>query len=379
MSGCSTFVMTENRMKCIVYIPYKLEESGRARMIRPRKMAQAFRDIGYEVELISGVSSERRSMIRDVKQRIAAGEKYDFLYMESNTEPTLLTDPHHLPTHPFLDYGFLKFVRSHGIPVGLFYCDMFWKYDFYGTELPAWKKQCALACYRYDIRQYEKLLNIFYCPNAKVFPETIGSEKLGKIAKVLLPGAEDLPVPGASARDFSEKPLTVFYVGGITRHYRIEELLKAVQMTEGTKLILCCRKDEWESERKVFEPYLCGRMEIVHKSGAELEELYAQADLSALMFQPNAYMGMTVPFKTFEYLAHELPVLATRGTVFGEFTEDNGIGWNIENDAAVISEVLQRILAEPGILPEKRRKCAEVKKENLWTARAEQVAGELMA
>ena len=101
--------------KCIVYIPYKLEDKGQgARMLRPRKMVQAFRDIGYDVAMISGVSSERRGMIRDVKKRIAAGERYDFLYMETNTEPTLLTDPGHLPTHPFMDYGFFRFVKKHG-------------------------------------------------------------------------------------------------------------------------------------------------------------------------------------------------------------------------------------------------------------------------
>ncbi len=364
--------------QCIVYIPYRLEEKGQgARMIRPRKMAQAFRDIGYDVTLISGVSSERRGMIREVKRRLSAGEQFDFLYMETNTEPTLLTDPHHLPTHPFLDYGFLKAVRSFGVPVGLFYCDMFWKYDFYGTELPGWKKKSALACYRYDIKQYEKLLDIFYCPNAKVFPETLGSEKLGKIAKVLLPGAEDLPGSRPRAAGFEELPLTVFYVGGITRHYRIEELLKAVSMTEGTRLILCCREAEWESEKTLFAPYMCSRVEIVHGSGEELEPLYTASDLGALMFQPNAYMGMTVPYKTFEYLGHELPALATKGTVFGQFTEDNGIGWNIPNDAETIAGVLREIMASPELLEERRHRCALVKKRNLWTVRAKQVASEL--
>jgi hypothetical protein len=205
-------------------------------------MAQAFRDIGTEVTLIAGVSAERRKMIREVKSRIRRGEKFDFLYMESNTEPTLLTDPHHLPTHPFLDYGFLKFVRKHGIPVGMFYCDMFWKFPFYGTELPGWKKKSALACYRYDLREYEKWLNIFYCPNAEVFPKVLGSEKLGRMARTLLPGAEDLPVSCDEARDFAERPLTVIYVGGITGHYRIGELLKAVGMTP---LFWCCMTVRW--------------------------------------------------------------------------------------------------------------------------------------
>ena len=365
-------------MKCIVYIPYYLEETGgRARMLRPRKMAEAFRETGYEVTLISGVSGERRKMIRETKARIRRGEKFDFLYMESNTEPTLLTDPHHLPTHPFLDYGFLKFVRKHGIPVGMFYCDMFWKFPFYGTELPAWKKKSALACYRYDLREYEKWLNIFYCPNAEVFPKVLGSEKLGRMARTLLPGAEDLSVPEAEERNFAQRPLTVIYVGGITGHYRIGELLKAVGMTPGVRLILCCRKDEWEREKEGLAPVLCDRVEVEHRSGKELEELYARADAASLMFEVNEYMGITVPFKTFEYLAHELPILAPKGTVFGKFTEDNGIGWNMGNSAEAISGVLKEILEKPERLREIRRRCREVKRENLWTERAKQVAREL--
>ena len=364
--------------RCIVYIPYKLEEKGRgARMLRPRKMVQAFRDIGYDVTLVSGVSAERRELIREVKQRILQGEKFDFLYMESSTEPTLLTDPNHLPTHPFLDYGFLKFVKKHGVPVGMFYCDMFWKYDWYGRELPGWKRQCALMCYRYDVREYEKLLDVFYCPNAEAYPRVIGSAKLGKIAKVLLPGAEDIVVPDRVVGDFSEKPLTVFYVGGITEHYRIEELLKAIAMTENVRLILCCREAEWQSEQAKFAPYMCDRVEVVHRSGDELEAFYARADVGSLMFRNGEHMDITVPFKTFEYLAHELPILATKGTVFGQFTEDNGIGWNIENRAEVISGVLKEILAKPALLQAKRERCAEVKQKHLWTARAKQVVGDL--
>ena len=35
---------------CIFYLPYELDPSAaRARMVRPRKMIQAFRSIGYDV------------------------------------------------------------------------------------------------------------------------------------------------------------------------------------------------------------------------------------------------------------------------------------------------------------------------------------------
>ena len=36
--------------KCIFYLPYRLEQGSGARMVRPRKMVEAFRAVGYETE-----------------------------------------------------------------------------------------------------------------------------------------------------------------------------------------------------------------------------------------------------------------------------------------------------------------------------------------
>ena len=361
--------------KCIFYLPYRLDAHGAgARMMRPRKMAQAFRDIGYDVTMISGTSAERRGQIRDVKKRITAGEKFEFLYMESHTEPTLLTDPSHLPTHPFLDYGFLRFVKKHGIPEGLFYSDLFWKYEGYGAGLPGWKKKSALECYRYDIRQYEKLLDRFYVPDVKTFSEVIGSEKLSGIMAELSPGAENLTVP---EKKEITGPLTVFYVGGLGGNYQIAELIKAVHDTENVRLILCCRKAEWEREKPGFAEYLCDRIEVIHKSGDELAPYYDEADLGSLLFQRGSYIDMAKPFKAYEYLGHELPVMSTYGTAIGAFVEKNDIGWNIACSAKAIQRVFREIFEDPALLPRKRRNCRAAKAENLWTCRAQQVAKDL--
>lgn len=361
--------------RCIFYLPYRLDEHGAgARMMRPRKMAQAFRDIGYEVTMISGTSAERRGQIRDVKKRITAGEKFEFLYMESHTEPTLLTDPSHLPTHPFLDYGFLRFVKKHGIPEGLFYSDLFWKYEGYGAGLPGWKKKSALECYRYDIRQYEKLLDRFYVPDVKTFSEVIGSGKLSGIMAELSPGAENLTVP---EKKEITGPLTVFYVGGLGGNYQIAEMIKAVHDTENVRLILCCRKTEWEREKPGFAEYLCDRIEVIHKSGDELAPYYDEADLGSLLFQRGSYIDMAKPFKAYEYLGHELPVMSTYGTAIGAFVEKNDIGWNIACSAKAIQRVFREIFEDPALLPRKRRNCRAAKAENLWTCRAQQVVKDL--
>lgn len=366
--------------KCIFYLPYKLDEKATgARMMRPRKMIQAFRDIGYDVAVITGTSQERRPLIEKIKKEIASGVHFDFMYTEAHTEPTLLTDPHHLPTHPFLDFSFFRYVKKHGINIGLFYPDVYWKFDAYGTELPSWKRNSALLCYKYDIKQYQQLLTKFYVPDLKVC-DYLGNDALTAIASELLPGADALSVEHKELRerDFSKDPLKVFYVGGLGSHYHIVELAKAVHSVKNCELTLCCREAEWGKEKADFEPYLDGTIHIIHKSGNELEEYYRKTDLCSLMFKPFDYRDMAKPFKAFEYLAHELPVLSTRNTGIGSFVEVNDIGWNIEYDAEVIAETLQEIMDAPSVLVEKQRNCAIAKQSNLWTSRTEQVAADLM-
>lgn len=348
-------------------------------MVRPRKMIQAFSDIGYDVATITGTSQERRPLIEKVKKEIAQGMHFDFMYTEAHTEPTLLTDPHHLPTHPFLDFGFFRYVKKHGINIGLFYPDIYWKFDTYGTELPFWKKQGALLCYRHDVKEYQKLLSKFYVADLKVC-DYLGCDALAAIASELLPGAEPLTVEHNElrGRDFSKDPLKVFYVGGLGNNYQIVELAKAVHSVKNCELTICCREAEWNKEKGNFTPFLDETIHIVHKSGNELEEYYHGTDLCSLMIRQNAYIDMAKPFKAFEYLAHERPVLSTRDTGIGNFVEANDIGWSIEYDAAVIAETLQEIMDAPSVLAEKQKNCAIAKRSNLWTSRAKQAAADLM-
>ncbi|MBR5960531.1 MAG: glycosyltransferase [Clostridia bacterium] len=366
--------------KCIFYLPYKLDEQGMgARMLRPRKMIKAFEDIGYDVFVITGVSSSRRVLIKELKQKIKSGEKYDFMYTESHTEPTLLTNPNHLPTHPFLDFSFFHYIRSCGIPIGLFYCDIYWKFEAYGAELSILKKQAALLCYRYDIHQYKKYLNRFYVPDMKIC-SYLNEEKLTAIAGELPPGADPIEVSGQLTdqhRDFDKKPLTLFYVGGIGFQYQIVDLIKAIRKTEKTRMTLCCREKEWEKEKDTYEPYMCDRIQVIHKTSNELTPYYLEADICSLLFKKDVYRELAKPFKAYEYLANEKPVLSTIGTAIGRFVEENDIGWNIEFNADTIAEALKSIIKDPSILDKKRRNCAETKKKNLWTSRAEQVVQDL--
>ena len=366
-------------MRCIFYLPYELEAHGRsARMLRPRKMIQAFKDIGYEVCVIAGFSTERRKLIKKVKRDIQAGIKYDFMYTESHTEPTLLTDPHHLPTHPFLDFDFFKFTANNGIKIGLFYCDIYWKFSTYGMELPMWKRMGALVSYRYDIREYKKYLTRLYVADLKVC-DYLQEPKLTRIAQELPPGAEDIIVSTRkySKRDFVKDPLKIFYVGGIGKQYQIIELVKAVYKTPNCDLTVCCRESEWAQEKNNFKLYMCEKIHVIHKSSDELSENYNSADVCSLLFKQDRYREMAKPFKAYEYLANEIPMLSTKGTAIGDFIEKENIGWNIRFEANAIAETLEYIIEHSDELEMKRRYCMEAKKRNLWKRRALQVVNGL--
>ena len=365
---------TGNR-KCIFYLPYELSEHGtRARMLRPRKMIQGFRDIGYDVFVIEGFSKERKAKIAELKRSVLRGDKYDFMYTESSTMPTLLTDPDHLPLHPFMDFGFFRFLKKHGIKIGLFYCDIYWKFDSYGKELSYLKKQAALMNYRYDIRKYKQLLDKFYLPDLKMC-DYVGEPVLKRIASELPPASDNIDMTG-KAHTFDGK-INIFYVGGIGNHYQIIELVKAVKNVEASELTICCRDDEWKKEKESFRPYMCDRITIVHKNSDELEPYYSRADLCSVYFMNSEYIDMAKPVKAYEYLAHELPMISTRDTAIGSFVEENDIGWSIDYSAEAAEKLLREILQDPSVLDKKRKNCRKVKKDNLWSVRARKVADDL--
>ena len=158
---------------------------------------------------------------------------------------------------------------------------------------------------------------------------------------------------------------------------QIVELFKAVAANDRFELTVCCREKEWEKEKGQYLEYLSDRIRIVHKNASELAPYYAEADICSLLFRADEYREMAMPFKAFEYLAYEKPVMSTRGTAIGSFVEENGLGWNIDYSEENISAVLKRLIDDPSEIREKIENCKEAKKHNLWINRAQKVAADL--
>lgn len=357
-------------MRMIYHLPFPLDEKATsASGIRPNRMLAAFRDIGVDVTVVSGHSAERRAAIRKVLGALRRGERFDFCYSESSTMPTAMTDPHHLPLHPLMDFRLLRALRRAGTKVGLFYRDIYWMFPEYATMVPVHKRLPAVASYRWDLFNYRSALDVMYLPSVAMAPY-IGDAPYEFKA---LPPAHSI----AEADEISFSPLRLLYVGGLGVHYKLHTLVAAMREVPEAHLTICTREKEWEKEGASYQP-LPGNVDVVHKMGdAELAPLYADSNIGVLSTRPDGYFAFAVPYKLYEYIGHGLPILATRNTMTGETVAKNRFGWTLDHDPSAIADMLRRLGEDPALIREARRNVLAARPENTWPHRARQVVTDL--
>ena len=360
----------------VFHTPFPLQ-SGRlaASILRPLAMRQAFTDIGYRVMEVSGYAAERRQAMRRVRAAIAAGDVPAFVYGENATIPNALTEPRHLPPHPLLDLSFFRDCQRAGAPVGMFYRDIYWRFRQFRQGINPILEAGLQATYRGELLAYRRLGIHLFLP----------SRAMGRHVPFLTPDRASALPPGApvveagdvgrpvgESRDKAE--LDLLFVGVLQDNYRLDACLRAVSATPGTRVTLCVRQETWETSRDHYAPLLpAGRAQVVHRSGAELEPLYRRADLGVLFTEPNPYWDFAVPYKLYEYLAHELPVIAVHGTQTGRLVEEMGIGWVLSYDAGALGDLLRHLREAPEEIEAVRRRMREVLPDQTWQARARTV------
>ena len=363
-----------NKKRCIYYIPFHIDTNTKSGTnIRPIKMLEAFEKIGYEVDNVVGYAEDRKIKIKEIKENIKKGVKYDFLYTESSTMPTLLTEKNHLPLHPFFDFNFFNYCRKNGIKVGLFYRDMHWKFHFYNKNVSFIKRNFAKLFYKYDLYKYRKVIDVFYTSTFG-YKKYLPKKLINNIEYKLLP-------PGCMSANYVEAnndKFTIFYVGGISDElYDFRLLFKVVSKIKDVKLIVCCREKDWENVKDKYEKYLNENILIIHKSGEELEEYYAKADVYALLYDYNSYRDICVPYKVFEYLAHNKPIIANSNTAVSEYIKENGIGFVVDYD----EEKIKKLLIDLKNNPDKLKRIIDNQRniifKNTWKDRAFQVSNDL--
>lgn len=364
------------KINIIFHHPLPLNENAKsASGIRPVKMLKAFQELGCEVDLVTGFADERKHCINKIKENINSGKKYDLVYSESSTMPTILTDPHHLPLHPFLDWHFFKFCKKNEIPIGLFYRDIYWLFDNYGKDLNPIKKTVAKLSYRFDLWVYQKTLSLLYLPSLamrKYIPGVSSS-----IFSALPPGHSFAKESDLQKHEALITPLKLFYVGGMSEHYQMHRLFDAVRGLRTVELTICTRDVEWDKVRNEYG-HLPENINIVHASGEEMESKLSQADIAMLFVKPHEYWEFASPVKLYEYIGFRKPIIASEGTLAGQFVHDNHIGWSVPYESMALKNLLIKITNDISLLAPVCQQVKYIAPRHLWQSRASQVIQDLV-
>ncbi len=360
----------------VFHAPYPLGVGElRASGVRPVRMRQAFTDAGYDVLEITGRGRERQRAVSDLARRLEGGLWVDFGYGENSTMPTLLTEPHHLPTHPLVDLGLLRLLRRHGIPTGMFYRDIYWRFPEYTERVHPVVAAGTRSLYHAELLAYRRWLDRIYLPSLHI-ADHVPHLRSAQIAE-LPPGGQVVDAPAHPGPPPAGRPLTLLYVGNVSPYYRMHELVKATARTSGVRLLLCVPEDAWATALPEYAPLMGEDLEVVHRSGDGLRELFAQADVCLLMVQPSEYRDFAAPVKLYEYLGYGKPVLASAGTLAARTVEDGGFGWSVPYHADALVARLSRLRDHREELAQATAGALAARPAHSWRARARTVAQDL--
>lgn len=346
-------------------------DPSRGSSLRPAEMLRAFENIGYEVVQVTGQSRERARKIKQVLDDVEKGRVIDFVYGESATTPNALSDESHIPRHPMLDARFFRSMRHANVRVGVFYRDIYWRFDEYNTATGPAKRTAAKAFYRLDLEAYRRGVDVLFVPS-----EAMGDLLPARLRRSLRivplpPGGTPPPThPSAEPRG----GIRIIYVGGVSPPlYSLDRTFQAIDGREDVSLTVCCRP----SERSHLQdtPSNCT---IVHAQGSELDELYRQADLALALLGSHPNREFAIPIKVFEAIAHDVPVIVDRGTAVGDLVDELGLGVTIgQNDP--FEALLDELVRDDDGRRALTQHVAASRDDHTWNARARSVVEALTA
>jgi len=358
-------------LNILVYYPFMLKEGYHAAsQLRPGKMVEAFKRIG-RTEVVSGPPKIRLRMVWGLLKRILGGEKFDLVYVEAPTNPVSYARILRVPVINLLDHAFLLFVRIKGVPIGLFYRDVYWSEAFAPKSEKSIRERVLTIFQKLDLWFYSKYASTLFLPSLRMLPHIVGGDRFSKVEE-LPSGCET--IGSLVARSKIKEGLTLIYVGGVSRkHYDMRLLFEAVADCPFLKLTCVFREDEWRSVERDYTLGDHGNINVLQAHGEKLGGLLERASLASIIIRPVPYWIFAMPYKLFEYIGHGLPVLASKGTAVGDFIEANDIGWTVEYDKEKIETLFAMLKNDKRLLARKAENVRKVISSHTWDARANSV------
>lgn len=356
--------------------------------VRPFRMLEAFKSLGYQVDVVAGNVRERKRLLEHIYEQYRQGKRYDFVYSESTSQPTTLTVKtkwtrrgllnESVRDHLFLDMRFFRWCRQHQIPLGLFYRDIYWKFDVYYKITTARHRALSLPLYWYDWLIYLFLVDHLFLPSQamkRVLPTSYPADRVSALPPgCLIPSITQQRLPCLSSG-----MLELFYVGGVKPPlYDLHPMLEVLQSLKHAHLIICCRQEEWEAVRTSYASFLeTSAIHIVHEQGDALERYYRMADMMLLVRAAYPYLDFAMPVKVFESLGYGVPIVTTAGTAAADFIAQEDIGW-VASSLEELPALLRHLQAYPHLLMEKRNQVEQIREQHTWKVRAQTVVHTLL-
>ena len=362
----------------LLYYPFEVAKNANSgSKLRPKEIYKAFQEWGVrenvEVLLLSGSSSERESLFEQWKKEGKLDE-IEFCYMENQTIPFWLTDKGHIPKKPFIDQKVMRFLKQRHVPVGVFYRDVYWKFDEL-YSLKGLKKTVMKTIYRMEEKFYNKYCNVIFLP----------SDAMGKFVDIqkemisLPPGGKEMNIVRKERNSLLSQGL---YVGGINNEdYGLFLLLDALEIANREEkvceLTVVCREDEYkqlsEDKKKRIEAM---KVKVKHVSGDALNELYREMDFAFIPRYRSTYNDFAVPVKLVEYLSNELPVVATYCQAQKEIIEADGYGIICEDKPESMAQAIKEMA--PNALRYRENIQKTFIQTHSWLARVEKIKSALI-
>lgn len=366
-------------MKTMVFHhPYPLstnEGGNTASTIRPVRMVEAFKEIGYNVILITGNTAERKAKFESLRQRVSNGLKVDFIYCELSTTPWPFTEANNIPFPALFEPIFWRWAADQDIPVGFFYRDVHAQFAEYLGQFSWIKRSLLLLGTKWEATMVKKYASRVFIPSIEM-------------ASFLPYGVDDLPLtelpPGCEASSdlFLQRglsnPVQALYVGGVSPPvYNISPLLELLERLPGVQLSLITRRAEWINLPSLYPNITNLLPRISYVETNDPREYYLKTALHLMLWQPNQYLSFAVPFKLFESICFGQPILTLRGTKTAQIIETNNLGWVAANVSEAIA-IINSLVQNPQLLLEKTNSMLAFAKSNQWQNRAEAVAQTLL-
>lgn len=356
----------------ILYQPLYIDsrtDRNSATLIRPIAMRKGFESLGYKVFVVNGSTKERRKFIK----KLFKEEKIDFMYIESGNIPFALSNKNHFPIDFLSDfYNILKAKKK--VKVGMFYRDVFWNYPHYKKEIGFFKYVILKPLFYYEYKMLKKILDVVFVPNiafSLFLPKASGRANFSE-----LPPGCDLSIGIKYKYDSCFK---ILYSGNLSlNEYMILGLLKVLSNTNtNISLTINTNKKAYDSFNNAFP--ILSELEMKNKVKCIFSSYFDSASISdnysvAIIYNniPSEIRKIFMPVKLFHYISMGLPIIAEKESGYGDYIENNDIGWTYSNDEDLLL-LINRLSNSEIEVSKKARNVFDLREKNTWEDRAKYV------